>query len=609
MRRMERSRAQRALEALGCALLASSVPVPGSTFAPATGQGPLAIGVGCEDCHPGVVESYRRTPMARALEPLAEGEVRLLAELSAESIPIGEAGLAYGFEQEGSRALLVERSLGDQVEREIGRWPVAFAVGAGELDRSYAVELGSALYFAPLEKLSAGSRGASAEHLAPAPGHSILPTLRLQSPIGDECLSCHTDALPPKRVPHHAVPEQAWLPQGIGCGACHGDVEAHARWREDALVGKDPGGADPVLRPQSMAWRERLSVCGRCHLQGDSRLSLERGRRALAPPGTDFLASTAVFVAAEDRDEIGFVSHFERLLESDCFLVSPRGALACETCHDPHRSMTDPLVRQHARQACSTCHALEAAEARRAAPSCSLERAQWPVGKDCVSCHMRLTPVFDLEGIAVHDHWIRARPPAASRFQSIRVKQSEGRELRRMAWPGESAPLAEDPGLWMVGLAAAGQREAARGLVDRKPDLRVERLNVYQHTRGSLLEELGRFEDARVAYERSRLLDPDWSESTVNLAGVLLELGRPADAVARLDALLARWPLVKGAWQNRAASKLALGDWAGARADLERAYGLAPLAANARALGEIARRAGDAAAVQRWESEAKRLEP
>ena len=70
---------------------------------------------------------------------------------------------------------------------------LAFAIGAGILDRSYVARRGQSLWFAPLEVVSTPE----GRHAALAPGHEIAPGSRFTTPITPECLGCHTDSPPP----------------------------------------------------------------------------------------------------------------------------------------------------------------------------------------------------------------------------------------------------------------------------------------------------------------------------------------------------------------------------------------------------------------------------
>ena len=138
------------------------------------------------------------------------------------------------------------------------------------------------------------------------------------------------------------------------------DVEAHADWRERELAGERPAGSDPVLDHGALSLEERLSVCARCHLQGDARIALRPGERGVPPPGGDLLERWAVFLPPADDGEIAFVSQVERLVASPCYTTSLEGGrepLSCESCHDPHRSLGDARERERVRKGCLACHA------------------------------------------------------------------------------------------------------------------------------------------------------------------------------------------------------------------------------------------------------------
>ena len=571
----------------------------------------------CADCHPSEVAAYARTGMARALEPLRPGELAGLA-------PVAESatGFAYAFEDGGAGARIVEtfaRAPKDGAAPLPWRdsAPLAFAIGAGELDRSFVLQRAARLWLAPLEAVGpAGARRA-----ALAPGHAMTPGTRFTLPVTPECLGCHTDAPPPRAWPLNLAPRD-WTPRGISCAACHGALEEHVRVREGGGEGGGVGEhardavPDPLASERDRSRVARMERCAACHLQGDARIELDPERLGPPPSGTPLLATRAVFVARAPSDEIGFVSHVQRLVLSRCYLESarfPRGGLACEGCHDPHRSTAEPAERALVREACRACHEPLASVAKRAS-DCGLARADRPDGRDCVDCHMRTTGVFDVAGVAIHDHWIRRALPAASAPAPLRFPESASGDWRVFTWPdesaGESAPAPEpDPGLWTMALAHGGLAARAREFLARGPGTRARELAMLYHVRGSLLEESGDANAARRAYEHALELDPELCESTTNLGPLLAHAGEAAAGKKLLDDLIARHPLADGAWRNRAVVRLALGDEAGCRADLENALKLLPDADLAGALAKLAEQRGDAAGARRWRDEARRLDP
>jgi predicted CXXCH cytochrome family protein len=475
-------------------------------------------------------------------------------------------------------------------------YPVAFAIGAGEQDRSYAVFDGRTLWFSPLEVLSA--HGASPRRAALAPGNAIAPGSRLSVPITAECLGCHTDALPPPSWPLNLVPE-TWTPRGISCGACHAFAAEHAAWRAAELGGASPDGADPLLAPAHLGRFEALSLCAACHLQGDARIALVAGELGPPPPGGDLLERRALFVARAPTDDVGFVSQVERLMLSACFQGSE---MTCTTCHDPHRSLADPAERARTRAACGACHSGLAAG--HGAP---------PAGgpaRDCVDCHMRRTPVFDVAEVEIHDHWIQAEPPAPSVPGPLRICESSEGDWKRARWPGVPPPEhANDPGLLMMALAHRGHRERALEMLDIPPGPAARDLAMYHHVRAGLLEAAGRPSDARAAYERALALDPSQAASATNLALLEAAAGLAPQGRARLDALLTRHPFAEGALRNRALLRRQAGDLAGARLDLEAAQRVRADPAVAHALALLCAALGDADASSRWQRVRLELDP
>lgn len=590
------------------ALAQGATPSP-AALAPASPDAEALGAARCVDCHEAIVASYARSGMARALGPIAPGELAGLAEVAA-----GDTGYRYQLVESGSgeraRAWITEtwRAPGDEDELATSA-PLDFAVGAGIADRSFVARRDGHWSFAPLERLSATDTAPRRAVLAP--GHMAVPLLRFANPIAEECLACHTDRLPPRQYPRDLVPpaSAAWTPRGIGCATCHGDVDAHADWREHELAGETPEGDDPVLHLDALSLEQRVSVCARCHLQGDARLALRPGERGIPPPGGDLLERWAIFLPPGDDGEIAFVSQVERMVASRCYVASleeGRAPLSCETCHDPHRSLSDPRAREQVRGACLKCHASSPREDR---SGCTLPRTERG-GRDCVDCHMRTTGVFDVANVAIHDHLVARAPAPARRTGSIRIHHTQDGALAVFGWPGRPRPgYAEDPGLALMAAVVSGFPARAVPLVDREPADSVKALATYQHLRAIVLEGLGRPDDAAKAYREALRLEPDSPDSAVNLAPLLARAGKTTEGLRLLDDVLARHPSADNALRNRALLKLSGGDTAGFAADLEAAYRLRPEAALARALASYFTQRGDRKRARELTDQARRLAP
>jgi len=551
----------------------------------------------CVDCHDAIVDAWNATPMASALGPIGAAEARELAALD----PVTDAaGFEYRFALEDGEPALVERAPWGEETR--GR--LAFAIGAGTMDRSYAVVQGERMWFAPLERISASKSGAA--HAALAPGSSMNPGARLSVPITAECLGCHTDRVPADAWPLNLAPERldGWTPHGLSCATCHAPVDAHADWHEADLAGEDTsalGPEDPMLRHAEFDRFTQLSVCAACHLQGDVRIALN-GDLGPPDPGTDLFDARAIFVGREPTNEVAFVSHVERLMLSDCFTASE---MTCTSCHDPHRAVDAPGVRERTRNACLDCHArVELASGAPHPPQGQGER-------DCVDCHMRKTPTFDVAEVEIHDHWIRAEPgppSAPTPPAELRAMESPDGRWVRARWP-DKGDARDDPGLLMMALVKANLFERAVALVDVAPGPEARELASYHHVRASLLEAAERPEHARAAYERALELDAAFAPSSSNLALLEGKLGDPAAGVARLDAVLARHPLYEAGLRNRAVLRRTLGDVRGTVDDLERAFAVTPSATVAAALSDLYGQLGERERSAEYAALAMRLDP
>jgi len=94
--------------------------------------------------------------------------------------------------------------------------------------------------------------------------------------------------------------------------------------------------------------------------------------------------------------------------------------------------------------------------------------------------------------------------------------------------------------------------------------------------RGELRRMSGDFAAARADYDRARRVDPDLAAVDLCLGTMLVQEGRPKEALRALDRFLAREPDHAGALAARGRARLALGDPAAAARDFTRAIDRAP---------------------------------
>ncbi len=561
-------------------------------------------GARCEACHAKQVQGYRAGGMARAMGPFVPGELDSVSPSRARS-----GSLEYRFEPSSSGARIIESILhmqdGAEVAREIDSARVLFTIGAGIRDRSFAVRRGELMRFAPLE----AARGADGVglHAQLSPGQSIDSNARWNVPIAEECLRCHTSNLPPRDFPYDLAPPPSWTPSGIDCTTCHARADEHADWQaaraaDPALDTPDPIHGDATAR------RSGFDSCARCHLQGDALLSIAAPMRGIPDPDADLFAQRAVFVAAEPTHEIGFVSQVDRLTLSACFIATrdrATGALLCTTCHDPHKSLTDDLERARVRNACSKCHATEHTDSGSACSAPMADRE----GRDCVSCHMRSTGVFDVAGVRIHDHRIERKPPPPSTPGALRIKAARDGRIARFLPSGErSTDRERDPGLWMMAYLDIGRRDSAWSMATREPGVVANSLPSFHHLRAGLREEHADFAGAEADLRRALDIDPGQAESGVNLGALLIGRDRDREAIEVLTRVLDRHSKSDGALRNRGVAHLKTGQVQAGMRDMEAAYHVQATAPVARLLSQVCERSGDPERARQWADRARALD-
>ena len=207
-------------------------------------------------------------------------------------------------------------------------YPVAFAIGSGNVGHSYAVRLGNSLFQSPISWFSQAGRWDL------SPGFENHPSIDFDRRITMECLYCHTGGMRKVDDPPHA----------ITCERCHAPSGKHF---------SKPGN----------------DTCEQCHLQGAARvLNSGSSWSGAVPRYTTYVGTVA-------SGGLKVVSQVEQLALSKCAQNSA-GKLWCGSCHSPHGPAKDQ------RTVCLSCHdaTLSAAHTKRSGDcaSCHMPRRPTP---------------------------------------------------------------------------------------------------------------------------------------------------------------------------------------------------------------------------------------
>jgi hypothetical protein len=305
----------------------------------------------CAGCHEKEVARFRATPMARALDPVAQTEILR----GHPSLAFQDGGFQWRIVRDGDRSLMTVTGKGETVTV-----PLLWAFGRGQAGQTYVFERGGALYESRVSfynalgglDLTMGAQQSQARNIDDAAGR------RMDDIGARECFGCHsTGAVSGGRLHLESI-----VP-GVGCESCHGSADQHVA---AVRAGNAVAAKMPKLAGHSA--EETAELCGRCHRTW-SQIALNGPRGVL---------------------NVRFQPY--RLTNSKCWDTAD-ARIACTACHDPHGPLETSASSYDAR--CSACHS-----AAQHTKTCTVAKAK------CVTCHM---PKIELPGAhaSFTDHQIR----------------------------------------------------------------------------------------------------------------------------------------------------------------------------------------------------------
>lgn len=466
----------------------------------ASGAGASGQTQRCLPCHKQEVERFGGSAMGRSLSlPSLEpsGEFEHKPSGSAVQITWKDGTLHHR---------IVERGLSAD-------YPMAYAIGAGEVGKSYVIDLGGHLFQSP-----AAYYTKTAEWNA-APGYEDSRVLDFTRAITSDCLVCHAGSMKESAGKQNAGHVEL---SAISCERCHGSVENHLR-------NPVPGS---IINPAKLAMRERDSVCEQCHLEG-ATVVLNPGKdwwdfhpgQALEQVETHYVYRTV----NGEQVSIAAVSQAEQLSLSAC-LRGSGGKLWCGTCHNPHG---EPANRkEQMKQICGSCHS----------PG-QLAQTHKPEEQDCVSCHMPSRKAVDISHAAVTDHRISKRPGSG-------LKQ--GGEKVMVAWQAAQPEFSERD----LGLAFFNVARKQGSVIDFQHSFSLlskvrasEKDAAVEAARGYMLLGSGHAEAAMECFRSSVQTSPDSAEYWLDLGVAEQAAGKWQEAIGAFRNSMDRNPYDFRAYQ------------------------------------------------------------
>jgi Cytochrome c554 and c-prime len=322
----------------------------------------------CARCHPTEAETQPLTPMAHALESVANCTIlRSHPQLAFRNGPY-----SYQVERRESGSTLTVSKAEEALSE-----PILWAFGQGQAGQTYVFKHEGSYYESRVSffnqtqnlDLTIGHVRSVPEFLDDAAGR------RLSSTEAQECFGCHSTGA----VSASSRLQVENLIAGVTCEACHGPGSQHL----DAVAAGRLENLH-IFNPGRLKTGDLADFCGSCH----------RSWATVALMQTQGTMMGVVNVRFQPY----------RLALSRCYdQGDPR--ISCLACHNPHKNDEhDPVFFD---ATCLACHPSSAEKPASASPSRKRLAHSCRVGKQlCVSCHM---PKYEMPGshFKFTDHDIR----------------------------------------------------------------------------------------------------------------------------------------------------------------------------------------------------------
>ncbi len=262
-------------------------------------------------------------------------------------------------------------------------------------------------------------------------------------PTGPTCDGCHSV--------NYDIAAKAPTEWNVGCEKCHGPGSEHA-----ARPTKDN-----ILNPAHMDYVRANDTCIQCHSQGQPLkvMPAADGKYYDWPVGYHVGLNLSDYWTLEPHKlgELSFThfpdgtGHKNRMQGNDFVqsLMYARG-VTCFSCHDPHGSDNQAILRKPIGEVCLTCHTPNGRNGPRAiSVEAHTHHAAGSPGSQCVSCHM---PKIEqtVADINVASHTFHFVTPVQTDVLKIPNACTQCHKDKTTAWATEALKSWTDRSPWRM---------------------------------------------------------------------------------------------------------------------------------------------------------------
>jgi predicted CXXCH cytochrome family protein len=305
----------------------------------------------CRSCHTAIFDRWSKTLMANVVRDPKQHPDAIIPDLAKPDplVPFTKDDIAFVYGSKWKQRYFTK--VGDDYFPLPAQWDVTH-----KLWRKYFVQNGTD-WWVP-----------------------FYPADNAQRPTGPLCDGCHSV--------NFDIATKTVTEWNVGCERCHGPGSAH--------IAKPV--RETVVNPARLDYVQANDTCIQCHSQGQPLKNPINGKYYDWPVGFQMGLNLNDFWKLEDHKlgETTFThfadgtAHKNRMQGNDFVtsLMYARG-VTCFSCHDPHGSKNDAMLRQPASSVCLSCHGPNSQNGPHTATiEQHTHHAAGSTGSQCVACHM-----------------------------------------------------------------------------------------------------------------------------------------------------------------------------------------------------------------------------